>query len=208
MTARWAACLAVCFAALMDAGVAACKSKQAAASPASPTTVPPLSAPVLQASHPGTRNPRCQDCHTLPVSGHTATAPPQCAACHGGNGACDPNGRASVRRHATTDACVSCHPAHHGFTVNSECVACHFATAGTRACVAESGPNLPGTLATGCFGWPQTEFSPANKAGVRTFLRPGDRAVDFALNDTTGAAVTLSGLLATRPVLLVHGSFT
>jgi hypothetical protein len=113
-----------------------------------------------------------------------------------------------VRRHDTSDDCVSCHPAHHTFRTNADCVACHFATAGTRACVPENGPNLPGTLVTGCFGWPQAEFSPANRAGVRTFLRAGDPAVDFALSDTAGAAVTLSGLLRTRPVLLVHGSFT
>jgi hypothetical protein len=113
-----------------------------------------------------------------------------------------------VRRHAPTDNCVSCHQSHHGFSANTECTSCHFASKGTRACVAATGPNLPGTLASGCFGWPATEFSPSNKAAVRAYLGAGDRAVDFSLRDTAGAAVTLSGLLATRPVLLVHGAFT
>jgi hypothetical protein len=32
--------------------------------------------------------------------------------------------------------------------------------------------------------------------------------VEFNLRNTAGETVTLSGLLATRPVLLVHGAFT
>jgi hypothetical protein len=73
--------------------------------------------------------------------------------------------------------------------------------------VAQQPPAAP-ALASGCFGWPGTEFSPSNKAAVRTHLGAGDRAVEFSLRDTAGAAVTLSGLLATRPVLIVHGAFT
>jgi len=69
-------------------------------------------------------------------------------------------------------------------------------------------PSLPTTLQSGCLGWPATDFSPANKASVATFLAPGQRAIDFALRDTAGIVVRLSELLATRPVLLVTGSFT
>jgi len=69
-------------------------------------------------------------------------------------------------------------------------------------------PTLPGTLQSACFGWPTTDFSPANKASVATSLAPGQLAIDFTLLDTSGTSVRLSGLLASRPVLLVHGSFT
>ena len=68
--------------------------------------------------------------------------------------------------------------------------------------------NLSNALASGCFGWPGSEFSTTNKASVQTFLRAGDRAVEFSLRNTAGETVTLSGLLASRPVLLVHGAFT
>ena len=122
------------------AGAIACGSKAAApaAAPASPSPAVPQSssAPLLEASHPGTRNPQCAACHALPAAGHTATAPPACAACHGANGACDPNGRSGVRRHAHTDNCTGCHQPRHGFTANADCTACHFASRGTRACVA------------------------------------------------------------------------
>jgi hypothetical protein len=69
-------------------------------------------------------------------------------------------------------------------------------------------PNLPGTLQSGCLGWPGTDFSPTNKANVATFLAPGQLAIDFALRDTNGVVFRLSELLATRPVLLIAGSFT
>jgi hypothetical protein len=75
-------------------------------------------------------------------------------------------------------------------------------------CGTSGGPIIPGTLTSGCFGWPATEFSLSNKATVQMFLHPGSRAVDFALRDVSGTSYTLSGLLATRPVLLVHGAFT
>jgi hypothetical protein len=173
----------------------------------SPKPGPPGTPPVLASSHPGTRNPRCATCHTLPVAGHTAIDVSQCAACHGGNGACNPNGRSTVRRHATSDDCVSCHQQHHAFTKNSECVACHFAPQGTRMC-GSSGGGLGETLTQGCFGWPATEFSPSNKAAVQTFIQAGSKAVGFALRDVNGTSYTLSGLLAGKPVLLVHGAFT
>jgi hypothetical protein len=186
---------------------------QTPATPTSPT--PPVQTggpagtpPVLADAHPGTRNPLCGVCHVLPVAGHTATVPSLCVSCHGANGACNPNGRPEVRSHAASDNCLNCHQQHHGFTANAQCASCHFAAAGRRVCGGGGGPNIPGTLTSGCFGWPATEFSPSNKATVQTFLQPGSRAVDFALRDANGVAYTLSGLLATRPVLLVHGAFT
>jgi hypothetical protein len=71
-----------------------------------------------------------------------------------------------------------------------------------------SGPGLSATLTSGCFGWPATDFSPSNSAAVQTALRAGDRAVAFGLRDVNGTPVTLSSLLASRPVLLVNGAFT
>ena len=208
-----AAVLAVMLSALLS-----CGGKGQAQTPVTPTspTSPftpapggPAGAPVVLAdAHPGTRNPLCGACHVLPVAGHTATDPSLCASCHGANAACNPNGRPEVRSHAVSDNCLSCHQLHHNFTANAQCVSCHFASQGRRVCGTSGGPNIPGALTSGCFGWPATEFSPSNKATVQTFLQPGSRAVDFALRDVNGASYTLSGLLATRPVLLVHGAFT
>ena len=205
--------------AVMLSAQLSCGGKGQTETPATPTSPTSPTPPVqsggpagtpttLAASHPGTRNPLCGACHVLPVAGHTATDPALCASCHGANGACDPNGRPEVRNHAVSDNCLSCHQQHHGFSANAQCVSCHFAALGRRACGTSGGPNIPGALTSGCFGWPATEFSPSNKATVQTFLQPGSRAVDFALRDVNGASYTLSGLLATRPVLLVHGAFT
>lgn len=177
--------------------------------PVSPTSPGALRSPaVLVSSHPGWENPQCGSCHVLPVGGHLVAEPWGCAQCHGANGACNPNGRPAVRPHAPTDDCVTCHQRKHAFTANDRCLGCHFATTGVVTCQGASGPGLPGQLESGCFGWPAAEFSPTNKAAVSTFLRAGQQAVDFALRDTAGATVRLSDLLRSRPVLLVHGSFT
>jgi hypothetical protein len=69
-------------------------------------------------------------------------------------------------------------------------------------------PSLSSGLQAGCLGWPAADFSPSNHASVRTSLAAGQRAIDFALRDPGGATYRLSELLASRPVLLVHGSFT
>jgi hypothetical protein len=97
---------------------------------------------------------------------------------------------------------LGCHPEP---PCSSETPSCSTPTTPTPV---TSTPSLSATLTSGCFGWPGTEFSPSNRAVVSTILRAGDRAAEFSLRDTEGAAVTLSGLLATRPVLLVHGAFT
>lgn len=187
----------------------ACGSAARTPTANSPVANPPSAAPlVLDASHAGRKNPQCGACHGLPVAGHQASQPPACAACHGANGACNPNDAASGRRHAATDDCVGCHQQKHQFHQNADCVSCHFASAGLDDCSERGTPGLSGTLVSGCFDWPATEFSDSNQASVRTFLAPGARAVDFTLDDPDGGSHTLSDLLATRPVLLVHGSFT
>ena len=71
---------------------------------------------IIEAGHGGWKNQSCDLCHELPVEGHDASDPPECAACHGGNGACDPNADSSLRDHdATTDDCIVCHQDNHGF---------------------------------------------------------------------------------------------
>ena len=74
------------------------------------------------------KNHRCDLCHELPVEDHEVSDSPECALCHGGNGACDPNADSSLREHdAATDDCIVCHQDKHGFEAASECIACHFA---------------------------------------------------------------------------------
>jgi len=90
--------------------------------------------------------------------------------------------------------------------------------AGAAACSDDSAPAAPSPpstapvlstdLRSGCFGWPATEFSLGNSATVRTLLQPGSPAVEFTLRDAEGRACTLSGLLATKPVLIMTGSYT
>jgi hypothetical protein len=93
---------------------------------------------ILTAGHSGWGKTACDTCHKpLPLPKHTATTPPQCAQCHGGNGACNPNGPNSVKQnHTAAMSCTSlCHyGSKHGFSANADCVACHFAIAGTSNC--------------------------------------------------------------------------
>ena len=65
------------------------------------------------------------------------------------------------------------------------------------------------SLVSGCYGWPGQEFSETNNTGgVRVSVSAGQRATEFTLKDPNGNPHTLSGLLETRPVLLVFGGFT
>ncbi len=76
-------------------------------------------------------------CHSKPLKGHTQTKEQSCAACHGGNGACDPNGANSTKKNHTKGlTCISsgCHSTLHGYTQNADCVACHLANAGLQDC--------------------------------------------------------------------------
>jgi hypothetical protein len=64
-------------------------------------------------------------------------------------------------------------------------------------------------LVSGCFGWPDQEFSSMNHTGgVQVSVSAGDRATEFTLRDPSGNPRPLSELLETRPVLLVFGGFT
>ncbi len=88
------------------------------------------SPPLLGPDHMGFKNPICTQCHVLPVSGHAANLPTQCARCHGANGACDPNGLNSPREHDSGGQCLACHGNQHGFTNRNDCASCHFAASG------------------------------------------------------------------------------
>lgn len=186
-------------------------------------------APILDEHHPGWGVARCDDCHNLPERGHTITDPSACAGCHGGNGACAPNGENSAKDdHVEVNDCTSCHGQQHRFTAPSECVSCHFAAQGRRVCPApvvlpDAGDALDGgspkdTLTTApvlsdqlednCLDWPATPFSVSNQTGWITQVSDGQLAIDFDLLDTDGNAHQLSQLLAERPVWLHLGSYT
>ncbi len=81
-------------------------------------------------NHAGWRKTTCKSvgCHPKLSSIHTVSEPPQCAPCHGANGANKP-----PSGHKQSDSCTnSCH-AHgqkHGFQSNADCIACHYAQAG------------------------------------------------------------------------------
>jgi hypothetical protein len=75
-------------------------------------------------------------------------------------------------------------------------------------CARGKAPQLDTTLVTTCHGFPDERPTRANHAEVGLRLQQGDRAVDFTLSDVDGTEHTLSALLATKPVLLVQGSWT
>lgn len=70
------------------------------------------------------------------------------------------------------------------------------------------GPELSDALVSSRFGFPDESFGPENRAPIDIFLRAGDLAVDFTLQTLDGDAVTLSELLATKPVMLMTGSWS
>jgi hypothetical protein len=161
------------------------------------------SPPLLDSSHMGWRSQHCDLCHSLPRPGHTTSHPPDCAACHGGNGACDPG--YSGRVHSRTENCTACHQNKHDFSSNSDCTSCHYAFAQTIDC--DQGTVLSNELESGCFNWPAEEFTTDNHAEIQT-IAEGGLAVEFILKDVDGTAYTLSGLLAEKPVLMVFGAYT
>ena len=94
-------------------------------------------APIVQPDHRGWKDNGCTECHT---AGNDEGAPiphddyrvPECASCHGANGAC---ARPDVTWHpAESCATYNCHGANHGFTDNGDCGACHFAAVGVFQC--------------------------------------------------------------------------
>jgi len=162
---------------------------------------------VLDSEHSGWKNRECDSCHSpLPVEGHETSHIPDCAASHGGNGACDPNSDSSEQEHAETDDCIECHQDSHGFEAPSECISCHFATEGLDDCDSDSEGS--DELVSNCFDWPETDFTPANSAMLTTGLSVGFQAVDFTLKDPSGTTYNLNELLSTKPVFLVFGAFT
>ncbi len=88
--------------------------------------------PLLGSSHPGYQHTNCAACHSLPVDYHMQTNPSDCAACHGGNGACDPT--LADKEHQRSEDCQSCHGQNHGVRGNQNCVNCHFAPSGLVDC--------------------------------------------------------------------------
>jgi hypothetical protein len=185
----------------------------------------------------GYKNQHCDSCHDLPVKGHSTSDHWECAGCHGGNGACNPNGNQSARSHQKSDECLSCHIANHGYSVALQCAGCHFAAVGLDDdcgitpmdggsdggqdaggqdggdTAADAGGDegelvLSDALVDNCFNWPQDEFSSTNKASNTTSIAEGALAVEFTLLDVNGNPYTLSDLLETRPVLMVFGAYT
>ena len=93
--------------------------------------------PILTSTHTGWKKTDCATagCHTLPVAGHTTSNKGECAKCHGGNGACNPNGPNSGKKnHTPTLTCTGCHQQKHGFPNASDCQNCHFAAKGVVDC--------------------------------------------------------------------------
>jgi hypothetical protein len=91
-----------------------------------------MQTPILGPCHTGWKKQHCGVCHLLPVRNHLIDRVPECAGCHGGNGACD-NSQTS-REHKMSDDCVSCHMEKHSYTDNDDCTYCHFATDGVVDC--------------------------------------------------------------------------
>ena len=83
--------------------------------------------------------------------------------------------------------------------------ACAPAVPATPAAPAADGTDVPalaGELTVNC--QPDKESS----GGLGRGIGVGQTAVDFALEDIDGVPVSLSGLLAEKPVVMIFGSFT
>jgi hypothetical protein len=102
----------------------------------------------------------------------------------------------------------------HGFEQPQACTWCHFATAGMEDCGEAdqvsmiAGLTPASQLQSGCLNWPEQDFSASNMAELMLGLAEGEAAVEFALQDAAGITRTLSGLLRSKPVLLVLGGYT
>ena len=91
-----------------------------------------MNTPVPDPCHNGWQQKHCADCHSLPVANHMVDRVPECAGCHGGNGACDPE--LSGRDHSQSDDCTSCHSNKHDYSDSNDCTFCHFASQGLVDC--------------------------------------------------------------------------
>ena len=59
-----------------------------------------------------------------------------------------------------------------------------------------------------CLPWLGETPSPSGSIRLETGIKEGDSAVDFSLKDVHGETYHLSGLLETKPVLLILGGYT
>jgi len=110
-------------------------STPSAQTPPSPTvpapTTQPQARPPLEASHKGWKKTSCNQCHQIPLPDHRKTGNAECAVCHGGNGACNPNAK---QPHDESMDCLSCHRRKHNFSKKIECIYCHLTTPATVTC--------------------------------------------------------------------------
>jgi hypothetical protein len=79
---------------------------------------------------------------------------------------------------------------------------------GTPNVCGHTGIVIPADTVEGCFGWPETDFTPTNFSNSRIGLPSGAQAIDFTLRGVDGMEHTLSELLVTKPVLIELGSYT
>lgn len=91
----------------------------------------------LSGAHAGWKRTDCLTCH--PYASNDPLPLYRCATCHGGNGACTPNGPSSGKQdHAPADSCTrtgchetaSTHPDNTTYTEDLQCTTCHFAERG------------------------------------------------------------------------------
>lgn len=166
----------------------------------------------LDDSHEGWKAQNCELCHDLPRADHDTSITWECAACHGGNGACE---LPVSDEHREEAVCIDCHGPEHSFVQIAACTSCHFADFGTDDCsvtVEDTGAEILGLasvseLVSGCRSHSDEAGSQNDRPGI-TAMPQGEPAIDFSLNDIDGNIYTLSGLLETKPVLLVLGGYT
>ena len=71
-------------------------------------------------------------------------------------------------------------------------------------------PNLipASELVSNCLNFPEEAITRANSVGLMLGVTEGRPAIEFSLLGTDGSLYTLSGLLRTKPVLIVLGGLT
>ncbi len=102
-----------------------------------PCSLPEDCGTILNPTHTGWQNRSCANCHDISATKHDPYwRIPDCAQCHGANGACSTEDL--LRTHYyDTDICVACHnpaPYHLEYSDSADCVKCHFAQDGTAEC--------------------------------------------------------------------------
>ena len=102
-----------------------------------PPDLTPASKPPLDETHQGWKQRNCKQCHNIPQPNHKVpsgvSGTAYCAACHGGNGACNPNAK---QPHDETMNCTasSCHGRKHSYSKKLDCIYCHIVATATVAC--------------------------------------------------------------------------